>query len=357
MNDNARTERVGNICESCPTSQKYEVYDTDGLSPTLVSAPNSGPQPPIIVAGNISNGGFGQHGRVYDTGGISPAVESGSGAGGPIPPIVIDDTYSKRDARNYDTVAPTIRSERDGLKVAEPMAAAMRGRNPDNPSDRTAGIPTEQRIEVHDDGICNTVTTCTKDCMVLEPDTVGIKQATKQGYIECEVGGVADFAYPDSKLRRGRVQGGGQISPTLTAGDPTVCRIEKAEPVTTQGNDISSCIRSSIFKQGERNIEKNVTDNMGYEGIVEPQEQQYRIRKLTPLECWRLQNFSDEDFHRAETVCSNSALYREAGNSIVVACLSAIFSQLGINGIKKWNDRTEAEREELINPNFKEAKE
>lgn len=40
-------------------------------------------------------------------------------------------------------------------------------------------------------------------------EKVKIRQATKQGWIECEVGGVADLSYPDSKLRRGRVQGGG----------------------------------------------------------------------------------------------------------------------------------------------------
>lgn len=38
---------------------------------------------------------------------------------------------------------------------------------------------------------------------------VGIKQATEKGYIECRIGGVADFSYPTSKFRRGRVQGGG----------------------------------------------------------------------------------------------------------------------------------------------------
>ena len=42
---------------------------------------------------------------------------------------------------------------------------------------------------------------------------VGIRQATKKGYIECRVGGVADFSYPESKLRRGRVQGGGRYLP------------------------------------------------------------------------------------------------------------------------------------------------
>lgn len=42
---------------------------------------------------------------------------------------------------------------------------------------------------------------------------IGIKQATEQGYIPCQVGGVADFSYPTSKLRRGRVQGWGYDFP------------------------------------------------------------------------------------------------------------------------------------------------
>lgn len=57
-------------------------------------------------------------------------------------------------------------------------------------------------------------------------ETVYIKQATKSGYIECAVGGVADFAFPDSKTRRGRVQGGGHICPTITAESMEICKIE-----------------------------------------------------------------------------------------------------------------------------------
>ena len=74
----------------------------------------------------------------------------------------------------------------------------------------------------------------------------------------------------------------------------------------------------------------------------------YRIRKLTPRECWRLMNFSDEDFEKAEKVNSNSQLYRQAGNSIVVAVLCAIFSQLGIQGHKRWNEMTVEERRALV---------
>ena len=53
-----------------------------------------------------------------------------------------------------------------------------------------------------------------------------------------------------------------------------------------------------------------------------------RIRKLTPKECWRLMGFDDEDFEKAEKVNSNTQLYKQAGNSIVVNVLMAIFKEL-----------------------------
>lgn len=79
---------------------------------------------------------------------------------------------------------------------------------------------------------------------------------------------------------------------------------------------------------------------------------QYRIRKLTPQECFRLMNFDDEDFYRAESCNSNTRLYSQAGNSIVVGCLAAIFSQLHIQGIKSWNEMTLEEQYELVAPRF-----
>jgi DNA (cytosine-5)-methyltransferase 1 len=53
-----------------------------------------------------------------------------------------------------------------------------------------------------------------------------------------------------------------------------------------------------------------------------------RIRKLTPKECWRLMGFDDTDFEKAEVVNSNTQLYKQAGNSIVVPVLENIFSEL-----------------------------
>lgn len=52
------------------------------------------------------------------------------------------------------------------------------------------------------------------------------------------------------------------------------------------------------------------------------------VRKLTPLECWRLMGISDEDFYKAQAVNSNSQLYKQAGNAIVVDVLEVIFSNM-----------------------------
>lgn len=115
-----------------------------------------------------------------------------------------------------------------------------------------------------------------------EGNKIAIRQATKKGYIECELGGVADLSYPKSKTRRGRVQENGQICPTITATETGVCRIES--PI--------------------------------------------RIRKLTPKECFRLMGFSDENFEATEKMVSNSQLYKQAGNSIVVDVLYYILVEL-----------------------------
>ena len=67
-------------------------------------------------------------------------------------------------------------------------------------------------------------------------------------------------------------------------------------------------------------------------GGLEPkilQSEDYKIRKLTPLECWRLMGFSDNDYYAAKSVgTSNAQLYKQAGNSIVVTVLEAIFRNL-----------------------------
>ena len=67
------------------------------------------------------------------------------------------------------------------------------------------------------------------------------------------------------------------------------------------------------------------------EHIIQRSNQQYRIRKLTPRECGRLMGVSDEDISKMEKVNSNTQLYKQFGNSIVVDVMCAMFKSLNIN--------------------------
>ena len=72
-----------------------------------------------------------------------------------------------------------------------------------------------------------------------------------------------------------------------------------------------------------------LTSAMGIGGGQVPMHNyDYRIRKLTPRECWRLMGFGDEDFEKAAKLNSNTQLYKQAGNSIVVNVLEKIFINL-----------------------------
>jgi site-specific DNA-cytosine methylase len=64
-----------------------------------------------------------------------------------------------------------------------------------------------------------------------------------------------------------------------------------------------------------------------------------KIRKLTPKECWRLMGFDDKDFEKAEKVNSNTQLYKQAGNSIVVNVLEGILTNLFINPSPRGNEQ------------------
>src|SRR5699024_3374960 len=110
--------------------------------------------------------------------------------------------------------------------------------------------------------------------------------------------------------RRGRV--GKQVAQTLQAGE-----VNQGVVIDdTQGYDgvryyegISPTIRSS--RSGLKTI-----DNL-------------RIRKLTPIETWRLQGFTDEQFYKAkDSGVSNSQLYKQAGNSVSVPVIKAIAERL-----------------------------
>lgn len=80
---------------------------------------------------------------------------------------------------------------------------------------------------------------------------------------------------------------------------------------------------------------------------LEGDKLEWRIRKLTPKECWRLMAFKDSDFEKAEKAVSSTQLYKQAGNAIVVPVLEALFLQMGMRGKKRWNEMTDEERRPL----------
>lgn len=106
-----------------------------------------------------------------------------------------------------------------------------------------------------------------------------VREATSKGYAEALPGDSVNISHPNSETRRGRVGKG--IANTLLTGE------EQAV----------------------------VTEN-------------YRIRKLTPRECWRLQGFPDWAFDRAKQVNSDSQLYKQAGNSVTVPVIADIAKRL-----------------------------
>ena len=90
--------------------------------------------------------------------------------------------------------------------------------------------------------------------------------------------------------------------------------------------DIVDAFNHKVLKEG---ISPTVTTRPeGKKTAILPVVEKYRIRKLTPKECWRLMGFNDEDFEKAAMVNSNSQLYKQAGNSIVKNVLMAIFNKM-----------------------------
>lgn len=111
---------------------------------------------------------------------------------------------------------------------------------------------------------------------------------------------------------------------------------------TFQGGGLQPKIVDDVQDRDYGDIQPAQLSGESYKFLLE-EAKKYRIRKLTPRECWRLMGFADEDFDRASSVNSNAQLYKQAGNSIVRQVLMALFSQLNIKGVKPWNERQETQ--------------
>lgn len=188
-----------------------------------------------------------------------------------------------------------------------------------------------------------------------------VREGTKKGYTEAKEGDSINYSYPNSTTKRGRV--GKEVSQTILTSPSMATVIETPKPIClnnqkkqpslqdriydTEG--IATAVTASQFRpsiaerkmfnpynQKEiKDIAPTQTTNCGITSssaavlISEDGNHFMKIRKLTPLECWRLMGFDDEDFNKAKSVgISDTQAYRQAGNSIVVNVLEAIFKNL-----------------------------
>ena len=246
--------------------------------------------------------------------------------------IKVGQLDSSFDQNSAEGIAPTVMSNSHGatsggytspkvLVNEEPFIVASRGRNPDNPSDRTTGSPTEQRLEANMNGTTNTITTVAKDNYVMEP-------------VVCE-------QRCDEGLRFFKDNVVGTLRTFDACGDKRVIEPDDMNPVrigNIYGEQFGTGYAGNVWDQDS--VSPTIMTAQG--GNRQPlvvDNVKWRIRKLTPKECWRLMGFSDKDCDRASKYVSDSALYKQAGNSIVTSCLVAIFySLLFKDSSTKWSD-------------------
>ncbi len=267
--------------------QSRRVYSATGLAPTVHTMGGGGQELKIVepIAYDEQNGYLRQDGCVgtLTTDGSSPKHNNRV-----VEPLVWDgfNQQVRADSSVCGTITRNVGADlkRNGQGIIEPRIAAMRGRNPDNPSDRTAGSSTEQRLEIGSEETSNTLTTVQKDNLVVEPQLVG---------------GIGEHDFGKQNRQGDRVYFADGVACALTA-----------QPLGNAG---------------------------GYSYLY--QEPSYRIRKLTERECFRLMGVKQEDFERVSENQSTSSLYHLAGDSIVTACLMAIFGQLfGVDYNSKINE-------------------
>jgi len=298
------------IIEDFYVSRELRVYDE--TAPTI-RAEREGlkviEENPVIIGGMQKN-------QSVKTDGVRTTLTSSMGTGGGYVPMVVEDYLMPGNNFNQcnkvhpeNGICRTIIGQ--GHAGNEPkVIVASRGRNPDNPSDRTQGIELEQRLEPNSEGICNTLTSVQKDNLVLEPKAV--QAVGDRGNHSYSVKDTA-FTIPANPMSdRGQMV----LEPKLVGG-------------------LGEKDWGKQWRQGNRVYDSNaiamalnaspVGNAGGYSYLYKTD---YRIRKLTPKECWRLMGFTDEDFHKAEEVNSNTQLYKQAGNAICVNVLEEIFKKL-----------------------------
>ena len=298
------TKRLVDVLEDAVDEKYY--LDEDKTSKLVVDLKGSNSD--LKVVGNASRTGYNSH-NIHDPEGISPTIAARDYKG------------AKMVAEGLPQVLSPKRNEY-GKAIRKKYESGELKESRHNMTD----------LVPRTDGISNTLTTVLKDNWLAEksPELM-IKEATKKGYAVAKEGDAVNISFPSSNTRRGRVGKDGQAQ-TLEAsgvnqgvvlpaiGASRGRNIENPSD-RTPGNDVVQ--RLELNSGGTSNTLTSVQkDNY----VVEPP---LRIRKLTPLECWRLQGFTDEQHNAVEASgISNSQRYKQAGNAVTVNVIEAIGTRL-----------------------------
>ena len=197
----------------------------------------------------------------------------------------------------------------------------------DNGVDNMSRTESKEKLSPTLDTRCDCLGVVVKEPTKLQKEVCN--QAVENGLVKPY--DIIDYTFSNSRLdeiKSGKIstknRANNLIANTLTckAEQNGVCVPEKINVIgnySPSGHDASRIVHPD-------GLAPTVKENHGtVTATVEPS---LRIRKLTPKECWRLMGFDDDDFAKAEKVNSNSQLYKQAGNSIVVNVLMAIFKEL-----------------------------
>ena len=143
-------------------------------------------------------------------------------------------------------------------------------------------------------------------------------EATKKGYAEAKVGDEVYINRPQQK--RGVVQKG------------------MIQTIKTSCDDIGVVVIGGIGEKKSNNGTQWFLQDRVYDNKISPAictsfnpyflTKHLRIRKLTPCECYKLMGFTQVDYERCAKIQSNATIYHQAGDSIVVTVLIAIFGKL-----------------------------
>jgi DNA (cytosine-5)-methyltransferase 1 len=308
-NNDSVVLKVGNINPS-GNGMNGCVYSEEGIASTVTTNKGEGNKVfkleknkvkqigNIVDTGNWKNP---QRGRIYSKEGICPALNTVGGGG--LEPKILEDFYSNREVREYEEYSPTLRADRQGLKVLEETNKV----DEESPAPELVGGIGEINFgKQYRQG--NRVYNADKTAMCLLSQPVGNTGGNSYLYLikndEEAIQNISDdYKFAKSKCQEYYDKNGYLPEMFNPYNQKEITDVAPTQTVSCN----RSCSSATV-------LIKDIW---------------YRIRKLIPLECFRLMGFEDEDFYiLKENGISDTQCYKMAGNSIVVDVLYYIYLEL-----------------------------